>query len=310
MFFGSCGPIGTEESIYSHMNDWPMPTPEEAILAIEEWRSIDHNGASDSDLEAAVRKLIDTLKYIVVPCTSRINYSYCRVRRFCADSWPWCKREDLLAPPSTASVRYGRCNIPGESVLYCTRHRYTALREMRIMPGERFVSIEYKSVGEHSLARIARPLDPNPENEPPLLMGDQLLAYQILREFVRVEFTRQVAKDSDVSYKVSNALCNGWFNANSYDGWIYPSIAAHGQENVAFKAGAAERLITEIEADLCEMLPTTNVGQFEANWLMKAEVNSRSVEWAHMPSPAMQVSAPPGMWPKRPVGYARESRVE
>ncbi|MBX3405130.1 MAG: RES family NAD+ phosphorylase [Phycisphaeraceae bacterium] len=220
-----------------------LPSVRTVLDCIERWRSVDLLTLTDEEVEHELSGLITTLAdREVVRLRTGGPRTFYRVRNVEQDQqgnrgvgWPWTKLQDLLWPPTCVDKR-GRCNRPGESVLYVCPASGTALAEMLdVGANNDFVAIKYLCTEPLSLAKVVGPYDPNAMCEQEVLNPDGLAAYQIVREFIRTEFTRHVDRGDSLSflYKASSAIARCWFSPGKQDGWIYPSVQCSEEDCIA-----------------------------------------------------------------------------
>lgn len=215
-----------------------MPRPIEVLDAIEEWRSLDLREATISDIIASMAALRDKLQFAIVQRLESSPPKLWRVRRRdFAESFD--SLSDFWEPPAE-EARLNRCNPAGQPILYCSKDLATALDESRIENGDELLLVKYRATSRLRLSRVVGTFDPNPMTGAPALDDSGLLAYRIMREFLRAEFTKPVGIGTEALYKVSVAVCQVWAASDS-DGWIYPSIRSplEGNENLAIAPAPA-----------------------------------------------------------------------
>lgn len=232
----------------------PLVRPLQALALIEHWRSLDLPRMTDTSIEAALRTLITGLNSVVVthrtlPGFRPLIRARLKRRKNSGNDkdWPWRRVQHLLHP--TKDVRLGRCNTEGESALYCADKSVTACRELRVREGDEVVLISYL-LRNATLGVLVGPANPSPhDTRIPLFEGEQLISYQLIRDFVRTEFTKPVGIDTNHLYRVSAAICREWFD-ESVDGWVYPSIESPANECTAIRARCVDRVIRIKDAAL------------------------------------------------------------
>lgn len=290
---------------------WRMPAPSLVLECIERWRSLDLRSATDAEVARQISSLIDDLGEYT---TSAITYSglrkLYRVRPL-DKSFPWSSPQDFLyAPPHRA--KRGRCNLPNDPVLYCSPKKVTALQEMltgisEATPANRFAMIDYAVIGEFSLAQLVGPFDPNPKRGPAILSGQALLSAQILREFVRSEFTKPVGAGTEYLYKISAAICRVWFDPKEYHGWKYPSVAAPDEECVALKRGFADsKQVTISRVEVLDLLPQTVPGVWDMEVCFELDDGGC---WVPPQKPTKRRLATPAMANTTTIEALRKKRV-
>ena len=214
---------------------WDMPRPSEVIEAIERWRGLNLRGASQDAIVQGMLALRDIVRFHLVQRQTSTTKDLWRVRR-AEESQIFDHVDDLWEPPADR-VSLGRCNYEHQPVLYCSLAAATALDECGVRQGDEVLLIRYRGT-ELALDRVVGKLDPRPSGSR-LLSAEGLLAYQILREFLRVEFTKPVGQGTEFLYRISAAVCEVWTDAE--DGWLYPSVHSPTAENVALLPSTAHR---------------------------------------------------------------------
>lgn len=192
--------------------------------------------------------------------------------------------------PAPTIVRQGRCNRAGEPLLYVAPNAITALDEMEVAIGERLVLMRYRCTSQLQIDRVVGYEDPNPKQGDRILDGDDLLSYQILREFIQTEFTRYVLPGNEHLYRVSAAICRSWTASESNDGWLYPSVKSTNRENVALKPTSADNLLVLKHVYLLDVTNTrvakTRFGLVQGIALRgvdSADVTGAVVTWKNAP---------------------------
>ena len=218
---------------------WQMPQPMAVLEAIEEWRSLDLRTASFDAIVASMEALRDKLAFWVVQRSSSRPRKLWRVRKR-TGAEQFDRVDDLWEPPERYA-RLNRCNQSGSPLLYCSKDLATALDECDVVEQDQLLLVKYRPNTQLRVNRIVGNFDPNPVNGDPVIVGDGLLAYRIMREFLRAEFTKPVGEGTEALYKVSAAVCHVWAGSDDSDGWIYPSIRSPlaGNDNLALDPRSA-----------------------------------------------------------------------
>jgi hypothetical protein len=218
---------------------WQMPQPMAVLEAIEEWRSLDLRTATFDSIVVSMEALRDKLEFWVVQRNTSSPQKLWRVRKR--------KENDSfdtvgdLWEPCASKAGLNRCNQTGSPVLYCSKDLATALDECDVATGDELLLVTYRASSQLRLNRIVGNFDPNPTAGDPIIVDDGLLAYRIMREFLRAEFTKPVGKGTEAIYNVSAAVCHVWAGSDDADGWIYPSIRSplRGNDNLAVYPSSA-----------------------------------------------------------------------
>lgn len=224
-----------------------MVSPRVVLELIEQWRSLDLPRMHESEINEALRELINGLRTVVsstregeIRTIYRARFKRRKNGKNYKD-WPWRDIQALIHPVGP-DIPLGRCNSDGESVLYCADKFNTALREIRAEEGDEVVLIEYNVI-RAALSNVVGDLNPTTvETGEPIFEGDELVSFQIVRDFIRSEFTKPVRAETRHLYRVSAAICREWFD-DSLDGWIYPSVESPAHECFVLRGSSVEKRI-------------------------------------------------------------------
>jgi hypothetical protein len=107
----------------------------------------------------------------------------------------------------------GRLNDVNESVLYLAFYMETAIKETKIKNGDRFWIIVYDILEDINVVSIGGKT----------LGKDRKTAlYNIIADFLKDEFTRNVSDGMEYEYKVSNHIGNFLYDYthSELDGWF------------------------------------------------------------------------------------------
>ena len=230
---------------------WQMPQPMAVLEAIEDWRSLDLRTATFDGIVASMEALRDKLAFGVVQRSSSIPRKLWRVRKRTGEE-RFDRVGDLWEPPGS-NAKLNRCNQTGSPLLYCSKDLATALDECDIAEEDQLLLVKYRPSTPLRLNRLVGNFDPNPADGDPVIVGDGLLAYRIMREFLRAEFTKPVGEGTEALYKVSAAVCHVWAGGDDSDGWIYPSIRSplEGNDNLALDPRSARSKLSIESAYWC-----------------------------------------------------------
>ncbi len=290
---------------------WRMPAPGRVLECIEEWRALDLRSATDAQVERHLSKLIKDLGEYTTSAITRRGYTkFYRVRPL-DESFPWTSPGDFYYTPPERTKR-GRCNLPSDPVLYCCPKKVTALQETltgigQATPANRFAMIEYAVLGEFSLAQLVGPFDPNPRKGPPILSGQELLSAQILREFIRAEFTKPVGAGTEYLYLISAAICRVWFDPQEYQGWKYPSVAAPNEDCIALKRSFVDtEQVTITRVEVLDLLPQATSGVWDVEVRFALDDDDR---WVPPKKPTRRRLSTPAMTPSVIAEVLRKKRA-
>ena len=130
----------------------------------------------------------------------------------------------------------------------------------------------------------------------PYMKGEQLISYQLLRDFIRTELIlRPVGNGTEFLHKISASICRTWFKNDDYDGWRYPSVHFAKNKNIAVKPDRAHKKLKINKIEIVMMTPSdllSNVYSSEDSPFVKmyekaysirhlyeGQINGESVEW-------------------------------
>lgn len=153
------------------------------------------------------------------------------------------KHSDFWEAPKEVIER-GRINRPMEQLLYMSPNEpYTPIRETHIGQDDPFLLIAYKTTCPLSVFSlgVGERFDGEYTHETERKLN-------IISDFIK----RNFLKKGDAPYVLSNVIAQEIYR-HDYDGWVYPSVANEGRENLCLKLTAKESL--EIQsAYLCELV--------------------------------------------------------
>jgi hypothetical protein len=234
---------------------WEFPEPKRIMELIEQWRHLNFKECSHEEINEKLKELIDSFKVISVSGYRTKPYRLWRIRP-CSD----LKTEigEFWEPPKE-KTRLGRCNIEEEPVLYVSENAVTPFEEIKIKPFDTFYLIEYSAKEYFYFANIVSedlvPRNVDATGSPPLYEGDQLVSYQILRDFIRTEFLKPVGQGTEFLHRIASSICKTWFGDDQYDGWRYPSIHMIKNKNIAIKPEKAHEKLEISNIEIVIMIP-------------------------------------------------------
>lgn len=234
-----------DESLHRYLASLSVATLQERIRA---FRRLDYQRISQEALFAAIHGLFlgDAgpgywlpLFSVVIPASTR----FYRVRKI-TDETPICPPEnmrfigDCWEPPGLA-LPMGRLNREGIPVLYACAEPLVAFEETHIADGELCSLIVYESVSHLTMVYVGTP----PAQEG--YSDEELTKLHIIQDFLETEFTRDVGVGTEYLYTISNRIADDLFPVipDLHDGWVYPSVALKGHQNVCFTLEAKSKLI-------------------------------------------------------------------
>lgn len=255
-----------------------MPKPEKVLECIEKLRCLDLKEESDDEIDEKLNSILnDELNGAIVNYKILIGIEWLyRIRRlkelFGDVSGCW-------APPAE-KAQLGRCNGEGDSVLYTSRDIKTPFEELKIEHNCQVYMIKYK-VKEETLCLgdiVPDYYKDNPEL-PPIFTKEGANSYNILREYIRSEFTKPVGKGTEYLYKISSSICRTRFKSD-HDGWLYPSVHTRAykeneKNNVALKAEHAREKLKIDSIVIGRLQREDNYIQIE----FKGEIKEDKITW-------------------------------
>ena len=153
------------------------------------------------------------------------------------------KHSDFWEAPRE-NIGRGRLNRPMEQLLYMSPSEpYTPINEALVGSDDQFLLIAYEAVCPLSVFGIGVGGDFDGEFTPETENKLDIISGFIKRNFL---------KNGDTAYILSNVIAQEICRYD-YDGWLYPSVANEGGENICLKLPAKEKL--EIQsAYICELV--------------------------------------------------------
>ncbi len=163
---------------------------------------------------------------------------------------------ELLAPPAASVSRFGRLNMPGQSLLYLSEITQTVLNELRVKNSEQVVVLRLTKRNQLPDFHVSR-LGMLPTGKEEVESSQRELEisasvggkanYQKLlsmRRHIEKFFKMVVSSPKEVGfYKVTTALAQGHLGVSDVHGVMYPSVTTrYATCNLAVKPIDAERL--------------------------------------------------------------------
>jgi hypothetical protein len=244
-----------EKQLFMTDTSWEFPDPKRIMEIIEEWRHLDFKKSSHEEIDKKLKELIDSFEVTSVSGYRTTPPRLWRIRP-CRDLKT--NINEFWEPPK-GKTPLGRCNIEQEPVLYVSENSVTPFEEIKIKPFDTFYLIEYSAKEECYFANIVseslEPCNVEDTGSPPLYEGDQLVSYQILRDFIRTEFLRPVGEGTEFLHRISSSICRTWFGDEQYDGWRYPSVHMIKNKNIAIKPQKAHEKLEITKVEIVVMIP-------------------------------------------------------
>lgn len=220
----------------------PYVDPRELIRRISAFRKLDFHALSRLEVSDAIADVImfDTPEgphgiWQVYSKHYPAGTRFFRVRAIPEDDHiiplrTVSKVADCWEPPAEI-VKLGRLNEEHEPLLYTSTDSRIAVDEMKIPDGARLALIVYEAVGDVNVVMVGD----RPKTDG--LSEADALKLEIVHEFLRDEFIRDVGQGTEYLYRISETIAKDYFDMppEFQDAWCYPSLAHKEGFNVAFR---------------------------------------------------------------------------
>lgn len=241
------------ESFYKNAN------PIEIQNKIREFRKLNFKVISNSDLFEEINKVLCINGYFSYPINIRSvqnNTLFFRVRKIRGTAIPFENFKtlsDMWEPPKDKITSIGRLNQIGESLLYTSLgDPYVAVYEARIKNGDTYALMKYSSIDTVKINIIGGEYDPE---HPPFQDDNSMIVYNLINDFLRDEFSRDVGEGTEYLYKISERIAKDYFDLpprETQDAWAYSSIQDRNKLNVCFRPEIAHDLLKLQGAIICK----------------------------------------------------------
>lgn len=160
---------------------------------------------------------------------------------------------DFWEPPESCVQVEGRLNKRGESLLYVTpEDPKVPLKELHIAEGEYYALIKYVALDQVKVNIIG-----GQYNYSTIGITDKtaILNNDLINDFLRDEFSRDVGKGTEYLYIVSEIIAKWYFDLppeDVQDAWAYSSIQNKEKYNVCFRPEIAHKLLKLEGALICK----------------------------------------------------------
>lgn len=210
---------------------------------ISDFRALNFRALSYGDIHQAILDVIlfetPTGKMsVLLPSSARYSAGtlFFRVRAIPEDDRTlplrsMSKVSDCWEPPPEV-VEIGRLNRKGESLLYTSPiDPMVAVDELKIDDDEWCSLIVYEAIDDVKVAVIGDSSATDGFDE------DAALKLEMMQDFLRHEFTRDVGSGTEYLYRISEVIAKSYFDLppERQDAWCYPSIVDKSKFNVAFR---------------------------------------------------------------------------
>ncbi|MEK5260945.1 hypothetical protein MKY75_17225 [Paenibacillus sp. FSL L8-0663] len=166
---------------------------------------------------------------------------------------------DFWNAPSEYIKQYGRLNKPKESLLYTTPiNPSITLKEIKVPDDSYYALIMYEAKEEIKVNMIGQ--EYNYESLQ-IYSEKARLINDIINDFLREEFSRDVGVGTEYLYIVSEFIAKSFFDLpprDVQDAWAYPSLKDKSNYNVCFRPEIARKLLDLKGASIGQKQPQNN----------------------------------------------------
>lgn len=159
--------------------------------------------------------------------------------------------QDFWNKPAEFCDTLGRLNKVGESLLYTSPNPIVSIKETKIQPNEYYCVIEYEAKENIKVNIIGGHYD----YEGLQIYDEKLiLANEIMNDFLRDEFSRDVGVGTEHLYQVSELIAKSFFDLPpriAQDAWAYSSTQSKTDYNVCFRPEIAKEVLELKGALIC-----------------------------------------------------------
>lgn len=212
---------------------------------IEEFFSMDLKKESKDKIKQIIKSIINPEKGMLVNFKfiakmEKEKKLYRTQNLYGDENYKIEKKSVLWNPPKEIVNKYGRLNLPNESVLYTSLDFETCLEETEIKINDYFLLIEYKTLYEINLINIPTTKELEKEIEAFPLENNS-------REKLKVIFNFIIRCFQMNNYTVSNIIKDMFYYDKNYDGWIYSSVKNSNSKNIVLLPEVAKENKLRIE---------------------------------------------------------------
>jgi len=247
---------------YNPLNDIDVSN---LLDSIEKWKDVDLRVISDDDLS---NRLLSIVPFYMASMSEITTQKIYRVRPLVEETRLTTK-DEILYPQIEKINKAGRINNANEAVLYCSMDQVSPIYECKIKEKEWFALIQYsvKAKNKINLSNIIQDKMPDGLND------NGQLAFKIMNNFIRTEFTKPVGIGTEYLYKASRKICIDMFDLPDSDGWIYHSVASFvNGYNVALKPVSVDKKLQFDCVLICQLFKI-NDDKKSYNFYVKHKAN-------------------------------------
>ena len=205
--------------------------PIELMEKIRSFRKLDFKNMTYEDIAAAISDVLTHDGKFMYP-TNIQNYpkgtQFFRVRALKGSKIPdenLVKESDFWNAPEKFIIKFGRLNKPGESLLYTSPiNPKVAIREVKLEKNGYYSVIVYEAREDIKVNCIGLEHD---YSKLDITDSKLILISDMLNDFLRDEFSREVGLGTEYLYKISEIIAKWYFDLpprSVQDAWAYPSI--------------------------------------------------------------------------------------
>jgi len=220
---------------------WKMPSPDEILAVIDEWRRLNLASKNKEQVQAEFERVFSKILGVFQGETTTGGFTtFFRIREF---DYLIGHVDELWAPPSNKTKK-GRCNFEQEPVLYVSADGANCFEELNIQLEQQVYFIRYnKKVGSLLLRSVyGTDWDAIGLGKDVFCTDNDVISYKILREFLRSEFMKPTCRNCDGRdsiYNVTASIAGVLRRKQNVDGFIYRSALNLSSDNVALFPDAA-----------------------------------------------------------------------
>ena len=264
---------------------------------IDKFRKLNFRNLSYHEIHKAVHDVIlcDTPrgKLCILPISGCLSYPtgtrFYRVRSIQKDDKKlplksMSKISDCWEPPKEI-VDIGRLNKAQEPLLYTTPgHPMTAVEELKIPDNEFFSLIVYEATQQINVAMIGGNFAYDGLN------NDERLKLQMIQDFFCHEFIRDVGKDTEYLYRISEYIAKAFFDFPSefQDAWCYPSVPNKKHYNVCFRPNKRKEKLKLIGVQIASIRKINKEKVFQIGLVAKESPDGYNLSYFRIGSPEQQ----------------------
>lgn len=233
--------------------------PLELNKKIRNFRMLNFQKMSTEQIQQAIfQTLTFENQFIYIPTNARYpkGTKFFRIRELNGSIIPNPNlkiESDFWNPPKEYIKKYGRLNKPNESLLYTSPiNPMVALHEVKPKENSFFAVIQYEAKEDIKVNCIGREYN---YEEMGIKDNHFKLINNIINDFLRDEFTRDVGEGTEYLYKISEIIAKSYFDLPPrvfQDAWAYNSVQNKEFYNVCFRPEIARELLNLNGAMICK----------------------------------------------------------